>query len=157
MQVTRLIPDARGTTCNQEMEPILNSSHSHILRIPFRTEKGVLRQWVSRFDIYPYLENYAKASVLEEPFTYPYVLFYLPYFELTSLNCDISRQDATTKILELMEGKPDLIIGNYTDGNLVASLLANKLGVTQVPQLIILADHLCCIIFLIINRKNLIK
>ncbi|KAG5617692.1 hypothetical protein H5410_017516 [Solanum commersonii] len=99
--VTRLIPDARGTTCNQEMEPILNSSHSHILRIPFRTEKGVLRQWVSRFDIYPYLENYAKAS------------------------------DATAKILELMEGKPDLIIGNYTDGNLVASLLANKLGVTQ--------------------------
>lgn len=97
--VTRLIPDARGTTCNQELEPILNSSHSHILRIPFRTEKGVLRQWVSRFDIYPYLENYAK--------------------------------DATVKILELMEGKPDLIIGNYTDGNLVASLLANKLGVTQ--------------------------
>jgi sucrose synthase len=31
-----------------------------------------------------------------------------------------------------MEGKPDLIIGNYTDGNLVASLMASKLGVTQV-------------------------
>jgi sucrose synthase len=31
-----------------------------------------------------------------------------------------------------MEGKPDLIIGNYTDGNLVASLMANKLGITQV-------------------------
>ncbi|XP_048498071.1 sucrose synthase 5-like [Beta vulgaris subsp. vulgaris] len=29
-----------------------------------------------------------------------------------------------------MEGKPDIIIGNYTDGNLVASLMANKLGVT---------------------------
>ncbi|KAL0441177.1 UNVERIFIED_CONTAM: Sucrose synthase 6 [Sesamum radiatum] len=38
--------------------------------------------------------------------------------------------DATAKILELMEGKPDLIIGNYTDGNLVASLVARKLGVT---------------------------
>lgn len=49
------------------------------------------------------------------------------------MNCHIFRQDATVKILELMEGKPDLIIGNYTDGNLVASLLANKLGVTQVP------------------------
>ncbi|KAJ8554087.1 hypothetical protein K7X08_024765 [Anisodus acutangulus] len=92
--VTRLIPDARGTTCNQEMEPILKSSHSHILRIPFRTEKGVLCQWVSRFDIYPYLENYAK--------------------------------DATARILELMEGKPDLIIGNYTDGNLVASLFCQQ-------------------------------
>ncbi|KAK2970638.1 hypothetical protein RJ640_000868 [Escallonia rubra] len=38
--------------------------------------------------------------------------------------------DATNKILELMEGKPDLIIGNYTDGNLVASLMASKLGIT---------------------------
>lgn len=31
-----------------------------------------------------------------------------------------------------MEGKPDLIIGNYTDGNLVASLMARKLGITLV-------------------------
>lgn len=66
-------------------------------------------------------------------------------------------QDATAKILELMEGKPDLIIGNYTDGNLVASLLANKLGVTQVPKLITLSEHFCCIIFLIIKQKNLMR
>jgi hypothetical protein len=38
-----------------------------------------------------------------------------------------------------MEGKPDLIIGNYTDGNLVASLMASKLGVTQVRKNIYLA------------------
>lgn len=31
-----------------------------------------------------------------------------------------------------MQTKPDLIIGNYSDGNLVATLLAHKLGVTQV-------------------------
>ncbi|KAI3464193.1 hypothetical protein Pfo_020856 [Paulownia fortunei] len=97
--VTRLIPDAKGNTCNQEMEPIFNTINSHILRVPFNTEKGVLGPWVSRFDIYPYLERFS--------------------------------QDATAKILELMEGKPDLIIGNYTDGNLVASLVASKLGVTQ--------------------------
>ncbi|KNA14329.1 hypothetical protein SOVF_108390 isoform C [Spinacia oleracea] len=96
--VTRLIPDAQGTKCNQELEAIEGTKYSNILRVPFRTENGVLRQWVSRFDIYPYLEKYT--------------------------------QDATTKILELMEGKPDLIIGNYTDGNLVASLMANKLQVT---------------------------
>lgn len=42
------------------------------------------------------------------------------------------QQDATAKILDLMEGNPDLIIGNYTDGNLVASLMASKLGITQV-------------------------
>ncbi|KAJ1390075.1 Sucrose synthase [Sesbania bispinosa] len=82
--VTRLIPDAKGTTCNQELEPIINTKHSHILRVPFYTENGILRQW-----------------------------------------------DASAKILELMEGKPDLIIGNYTDGNLVSSLMASKLGVTQ--------------------------
>ncbi|GFP82406.1 sucrose synthase 5 [Phtheirospermum japonicum] len=96
--VTRLIPDAKGTKCNVEFEPVMNTKHSHILRVPFMTENGVLRQWVSRFDIYPYLEKYT--------------------------------QDATNKILEIMEGKPDLIIGNYTDGNLVASLMASKLDST---------------------------
>ncbi|XXG39245.1 hypothetical protein AAC387_Pa01g0255 [Persea americana] len=97
--VTRLIPEAKGTKCNQELEPVLNTKHSHILRVPFKTENGDLRQWVSRFDIYPYLEQYA--------------------------------QDAAAKILDHLEGKLDLIIGNYTDGNLVASLMASKLGVTQ--------------------------
>ncbi|CAB4311890.1 unnamed protein product [Prunus armeniaca] len=97
--VTRLIPDARGTKCNQELEAIINTKHSHILRVPFRTHRGILRQWLSRFDIYPYLETFA--------------------------------QDATAKILERMECKPDLIIGNYSDGNLVASLMAGKLGITQ--------------------------
>ncbi|KAJ0255701.1 Sucrose synthase 6 [Hirschfeldia incana] len=97
--VTRLIPDARGTKCDQELEAIEGTKHSHILRVPFVTEKGVLRQWVSRFDIYPYLERFT--------------------------------QDATSKILQRFDCKPDLIIGNYTDGNLVASLMATKLGVTQ--------------------------
>ncbi|KAF3444274.1 hypothetical protein FNV43_RR13964 [Rhamnella rubrinervis] len=97
--VTRLIPDAKGTKCNQELEDIIGTRYSSILRVPFRTEKGILNKWVSRFDIYPYLERYA--------------------------------QDATTKILDILEGKPDLVIGNYSDGNLVASLMANKLGITQ--------------------------
>ncbi|PRQ15803.1 putative sucrose synthase [Rosa chinensis] len=97
--VTRLIPDSRGTKCNVELEAIVNTKHSHILRVPFRTDKGILRHWVSRFDIYPYLETFV--------------------------------QDATAKILEHMDCKPDLIIGNYSDGNLVASLMAAKLGITQ--------------------------
>ncbi|CAA0814534.1 Sucrose synthase 6 [Striga hermonthica] len=97
--VTRLIPDAKGTKCDVELEPVMNTKHSHILRVPFRTENGVVvRQWISRFDIYPYLERYT--------------------------------QDACSKIMEIMEGKPDLIIGNYTDGNLVASLMASKLDTT---------------------------
>ncbi|KAF9594962.1 hypothetical protein IFM89_035532, partial [Coptis chinensis] len=40
-------------------------------------------------------------------------------------------KDVANEIAGEIQGKPDLIIGNYNDGNLVASLLANKLGVTQ--------------------------
>ncbi|CAN6458339.1 unnamed protein product [Victoria cruziana] len=40
-----------------------------------------------------------------------------------------SQQDAADRITEEMGGKPDLIIGNYTDGNLVASLMASRLEV----------------------------
>lgn len=43
-----------------------------------------------------------------------------------------SHQDAASEIAAELQGKPDLIIGNYSDGNLVASLLSHKLGVTQV-------------------------
>lgn len=64
MQVSRLIPEAQGTKCNEEMEPILNTMYSHILRVPFHTSKGILPQWVSRFDIYPYLERFAQASLI---------------------------------------------------------------------------------------------
>ncbi|KAB5516767.1 hypothetical protein DKX38_027415 [Salix brachista] len=104
--VTRLIPDARGTKCDQELEAIDGTKYSNILRVPFLVENRVLRQWVSRFDVYPYIEKFTQA-----------------YFEPSD--------EATTKILDLMEGKPDLIIGNYTDGNLAATLMAGKLGVTQ--------------------------
>ena len=62
--VTRLIPDSRGTKCNVELEAIVNTKHSHILRVPFRTDKGILRHWVSRFDIYPYLETFVQALIL---------------------------------------------------------------------------------------------
>ncbi|XP_058009261.1 sucrose synthase 6 isoform X2 [Hevea brasiliensis] len=97
--VTRLIPEARGTKCNQELEAINGTKHSNILRVPFSIEDWVLRQWVSRFDVYPYIEKFT--------------------------------QDVTVKVLDLMDGKPDLIIGNYTDGNLAATLMANNLGITQ--------------------------
>lgn len=44
-------------------------------------------------------------------------------------------QDVAVELTEELSGKPDFIIGNYTDGNLVASLLSHKLGVTQVSNL----------------------
>nr|QRY06401.1 sucrose synthase 06 [Brassica juncea] len=97
--VTRLIPEAEGTTCNQRLEKVSGTEHAHILRIPFRTEKGILRKWISRFDVWPYLETFA--------------------------------EDASNEISAELQGVPNLIVGNYSDGNLVASLLACKLGVIQ--------------------------
>ncbi|GAB2281644.1 Sucrose synthase 2 [Dionaea muscipula] len=97
--VTRLIPDAKGTSCNQRLERVSGTEYTHILRIPFRSEKGILHKWISRFDVWPYLETFA--------------------------------EDAASEIVGELQGHPDLIIGNYTDGNLVASLLAYKMGVTQ--------------------------
>ena len=46
-----------------------------------------------------------------------------PYLEQFTL-------DVSKAILEDLGGKPDLFIGNYSDGNLVATLLAHKLHVT---------------------------
>ncbi|CAA2989344.1 sucrose synthase 2 [Olea europaea subsp. europaea] len=97
--VTRLIPDAKGTSCNQRLERVSGCEYTHILRIPFKTENGILRKWISRFDVWPYLEKFA--------------------------------EDTANEISAELQGAPDLIIGNYSDGNLVASLLAYKMGVTQ--------------------------
>ncbi|XP_010038238.2 sucrose synthase 2 isoform X2 [Eucalyptus grandis] len=97
--VTRLIPDAKGTTCNQRLETVSGTHHTYILRVPFRSEKGILHKWISRFDVWPFLEAFA--------------------------------EDAAGEIALELQGYPDFIIGNYSDGNLVASLLAHKMGITQ--------------------------
>jgi sucrose synthase len=100
--LSRLIPEADGTTCDQHIEPILGTENARILRVPFRTyEKGELvPQWISRFEVWPYLERYAV--------------------------------DAERELLAELGGvRPDFVIGNYSDGNLVASILAHRLGVTQ--------------------------
>ncbi|PIN13538.1 Glycosyltransferase [Handroanthus impetiginosus] len=97
--VTRLLPDAVGTTCGQRLEKVFGTEHSHILRVPFRTEKGIVRKWISRFEVWPYMETFT--------------------------------EDVAKEITAELQAKPDLIIGNYSEGNLAASLLAHKLGVTQ--------------------------
>ncbi len=98
--LTRLIPDAEGTTCNQRIEPILGTENAVILRVPFRNENGeVVPHWISRFEIWPYLERFAL--------------------------------EAERDLVAELQGRPDLVIGNYSDGNLVASLMTQRLGVTQ--------------------------
>ncbi|KMZ63947.1 Sucrose synthase [Zostera marina] len=97
---TRMLPDAVGTTCGERLEPVEGTEHTNIIRIPFRTKEGVvLRKWISRFDVWPYLETYA--------------------------------EDCIKEVTEELGAKPDLIIGNYSDGNLVASIMAHKMDVTQ--------------------------
>lgn len=98
--LTRLIPEAEGTMCNERLEPIAGTRNAVILRVPFRNAAGeVLPHWVSRFHLWPYLEGYAL--------------------------------DAERELLAELGGRPDLIIGNYSDGNLVASLLSQRLGISQ--------------------------
>lgn len=98
--LTRLIPDAGDTTCDERMEKIFNTENAWILRVPFRDGKyNIIKHWISRFQVWPYLERFADDSV----------------HELTGA----------------LHGHPDLVIGNYSDGNLVASLLADKFDTTQ--------------------------
>ena len=98
--ITRLIPEAGHTTCNQPEEHVKGTENVHIIRIPFRNIDGtVINNWISRFEVWPYLETFSR--------------------------------EAETAILERLGRRPDLVIGNYSDGNLAAYLMARSLGVTQ--------------------------
>ncbi|HRQ05628.1 MAG TPA: sucrose synthase [Nitrosomonas halophila] len=98
--VSRLIPDAGDTTCNQRLEKVSGCENTWILRVPFHKSNGeIIPHWISRFEIWPHLEDFAR---------------------------DVERE-----ALAELGGRPDLIIGNYSDGNLVATLLSKRLGVTQ--------------------------
>jgi len=97
--LSRLIPNSDGTTCNQRLEKVYGTDNTWILRVPFREfNASITQNWISRFDIWPYLETYAI--------------------------------DAQKELLAEFQGKPDLIVGNYSDGNLVAFLLSRQLKVT---------------------------
>ncbi len=50
--------------------------------------------WISRFEVWPYLEQFAEDSYKE--------------------------------LMKEFGTRPDLVIGNYSDGNLVATILAKK-------------------------------
>jgi sucrose synthase len=98
--LTRLIPNSEDTLCNRRLEKIYGTTNAWILRVPFREfNPNVTQNWISRFEIWPYLETYAL--------------------------------DAERELLAEFQGKPDLIVGNYSDGNLVAFLLSRRLNTTQ--------------------------
>ncbi|OQW92511.1 MAG: sucrose synthase [Thiotrichaceae bacterium IS1] len=98
--VSRLIPEAGNTTCDDCLEPIKGTENAVILRIPFRDEEGrVIPHWISRFAVWPYLERFSL--------------------------------EVEKELLAHFGGRPDLIVGNYSDGNLVSSLISQRLKVTQ--------------------------
>ncbi|WP_006787020.1 sucrose synthase [Thiorhodospira sibirica] len=98
--VTRLIPEAQGTSCDQPVERINGTRNAQILRVPFRSKEGeIIPHWISRFEIWPYLERFA--------------------------------DDVEQTVRAELGTRPDLIIGNYSDGNLVATLLSARMQVTQ--------------------------
>jgi sucrose synthase len=98
--LTRLIPNAYQTRSNQRLEKVHETNDSWILRVPFKTHnKNVTDNWISRFEVWPYLEDFAEESYKE--------------------------------LLAEFGERPDFIIGNYSDGNMVATILSKKFGVTQ--------------------------
>jgi sucrose synthase len=98
--LTRLIPNAEGTTCNKRLEKVYETKNTFILRVPFKGDnKNVTDNWISRFEIWPYLEQFA--------------------------------EDSWRELLAEFGERPNLVVGNYSDGNLVGTLLAKKFGVTQ--------------------------
>lgn len=98
--LTRLIPNAEGTSCNKRLEKVFDTKNTYILRVPFRNgNKKITDNWISRFEVWPYLEKFA--------------------------------EDSSRELYAEFGDKPDLIIGNYSDGNLVATLLSKKFDVPQ--------------------------
>jgi sucrose synthase len=98
--VTRLIPEAKETTCDQPRERIEGTRNAEIVRVPFRDRSGdVVPQWISRFEIWPYLERFS--------------------------------YEVEREVLSELGERPGIIVGNYSDGNLVASLISRRLQVTQ--------------------------
>lgn len=97
--VTRLIPESPSTSCSEPVEAISGTRHAHIMRVPFRDRSGeVVPHWISRFELWPYLEDYA---------------------------AEVERE-----LLAELGGPPSLMLGNYSDGNLVAWLIAQRQGIT---------------------------
>lgn len=94
--LTRLIPDAQGTTCNVPRELVHGTENCWIVRVPYNDKHGQpIPHWISRFQTWPYLESFARRA--KDP------------------------------VISELGGVPDLIVGHYSDGNLVAHLMAEEL------------------------------
>ena len=100
--LTRLIPNCEETHCDLPLEKIQDTQNAWILRVPFQANHDQNQQ----------TQNWIPKSEI------------WPYLETFAV-------DAEKQLLAHFHDRPGLIIGNYSDGNLVASLLARRLKVTH--------------------------
>jgi sucrose synthase len=97
--LTRLIPNSGNSSCDVPLEKIDRTSDGWILRVPFRYRNGtVVKDWISRFRLWPYLDRFIRDGARELEAAFP--------------------------------GRPDLVIGNYSDGNITAARLAETFDAT---------------------------
>jgi sucrose synthase len=106
--LTRLIPNCEGTHCDMPLEKIQGTQNAWILRVPFQVEHSFQVE-NSQNQV---TQNWIPKSEI------------WPYLETFAI-------DAEKELLAHFHDHPGLIIGNYSDGNLVASLLARRLNVTH--------------------------
>ncbi|MBA0600021.1 hypothetical protein Gorai_006220, partial [Gossypium raimondii] len=104
-----------------KLQSALSRAYEYLSKLPrdtiFRKGWGDTAQWVS--EMMRLLLDILHAP---DPSTLATFLGRIPM---------VFNVDASNEIAAELQGVPDLIIGNYNDGNLVASLLSYKLGITQ--------------------------
>jgi sucrose synthase len=99
--LTRLIQNCEGTFCNQRLEKLEDSENGWILRVPFRA-----------------VDEAGDAESWVSKFAI------WPYLEAFA-------EDAIAALEKHLGGRPNLVVGHYSDGNLVAFLLAKKFQAIQ--------------------------
>jgi sucrose synthase len=98
--LTRLIPNCQGTGVHERLEKITGTENAWILRVPFQEFNPKVTQ-----------DSISRFEIW-------------PYLETFA-------EKAEKELLEEFQGRrPNLIVGNYSDGGLVAFLLARRFKVT---------------------------
>lgn len=95
---------------------LIPNSDGTLCNQPLEKVYGAENAWILRVPLREFNPNVTQNWISRFEFW--------PYLETFAI-------DAEKQLLAEFQGRPDLIVGNYTDGNLVAFLLARRLGVTQ--------------------------
>ena len=95
---------------------LIPNSDGTLCNQPLEKVHGTHNAWILRVPLREFNPNITQNWISRFEFW--------PYLETFAI-------DAEKELLAEFQGRPDLIVGNYTDGNLVAFLLARRLKVTQ--------------------------